>query len=109
LKEEERKAEEEKNKKAKESEKNGGGSAKGGDTPSGRPKHTDPLKKATGLPARKRSGSPGLSDASGTDTSRKKPKSKHTPTQPESRPMSPAVTSAVPVSPVERQIRYVLD
>ncbi|KAJ9273549.1 hypothetical protein DTO271D3_2612 [Paecilomyces variotii] len=98
LKEEERKAEEEKNKKAKESEKNGGGSAKGGDTPSGRPKHTDPLKKATGLPARKRPGSPGLSDASGTDTSRKKPKSKHAPTQPESRPMSPAATSAVPLN-----------
>ncbi|KAJ5385355.1 hypothetical protein N7517_003266 [Penicillium concentricum] len=62
-------------------------SSKGTNTPSGRPKHTDALKK----PSRKRLGSPNASDASGTDTSRKKVKSMHLPTsQPPSRPISPS-------------------
>ncbi|KAJ5772025.1 hypothetical protein N7520_002554 [Penicillium odoratum] len=87
LKEEERKAEEEKNQKE-----SAASSTKGATTPSGRPKHTDPLKKSTA--SRKRLGSPGASDASGTDTSRKKAKNKHssahqTP-QPTSRPISPS-------------------
>ncbi|KKZ61084.1 hypothetical protein EMCG_04280 [[Emmonsia] crescens] len=92
LKEEQEKLEEEriKKEKGKESDKNSGASTKGTNTPSGRPKHTDPLsKKATSRAARKRAGSPNLSEASGTDTSRKKPKSKHADAQPESRPMSP--------------------
>ncbi|KAJ5834260.1 hypothetical protein N7447_000286 [Penicillium robsamsonii] len=62
-------------------------SSKGTNTPSGRPKHTDALKK----PSRKRLGSPYASDASGTDTSRKKAKNMHLPTsQPPSRPISPS-------------------
>jgi transcription initiation factor TFIIF subunit alpha len=86
-KEEERKAEEEKNQKE-------SASSKGSNTPSGRPKHTDPLKKST--TSRKRLGSPNASDASGTDTSRKKAKNKHqtsqpTP-QPTSRPISPSAS-----------------
>lgn len=103
LKEEERKAEEERlrKEKGKESDKNSGASTKGTNTPSGRPKHTDPLKKTTGLAARKRPGSPNLSDASGTDTSRKKTKSKHASSQltpqPGSRPMSPAPSTSLPV------------
>ncbi|KAL2001696.1 hypothetical protein VTN02DRAFT_1388 [Thermoascus thermophilus] len=103
LKEEERKAEEERlrKEKGKESDKNSGASTKGTNTPSGRPKHTDPLKKTTGLAARKRPGSPNLSDASGTDTSRKKTKSKHASSQPTpqpgSRPMSPAPSTSLPV------------
>ncbi|KAJ5639874.1 Transcription Factor IIF Rap30/Rap74 interaction [Penicillium longicatenatum] len=90
LKEEERKAEEEKNQKESASS-----STKGATTPSGRPKHTDPLKKSTA--SRKRLGSPGGSDASGTDSSRKKVKNKHsahqTP-QPTSRPISPSGVQA---------------
>lgn len=85
-KEDERKAEEEKN------QKESAPSSKGTNTPSGRPKHTDPLKKSTA--SRKRPGSPNASDASGTDTSRKKVKNKHQtshPTsQPTSRPISPS-------------------
>ncbi|KAL2215257.1 hypothetical protein M432DRAFT_144826 [Thermoascus aurantiacus ATCC 26904] len=102
LREEERRAEEERlrKEKGKESDKNSGTSTKGSNTPSGRPKHTDPLKKTTG-PPRKRPGSPNLSDASGTDTSRKKAKSQHVSSQPTpqpgSRPMSPAPSSSVPV------------
>ncbi|OQD67134.1 hypothetical protein PENDEC_c044G01150 [Penicillium decumbens] len=89
-KEEERKAEEEKNQKELAS------SSKGSNTPSGRPKHTDPLKKSAA--SRKRLGSPNASDASGTDTSRKKAKNKHqssqpTP-QPTSRPISPSASQA---------------
>ena len=84
-KEEERKAEEEKN------QKESASSSKGSNTPSGRPKHTDALKKAA---SRKRLGSPNASDASGTDTSRKKAKNKHLsshpPSQPNSRPISPS-------------------
>ncbi|KAJ5910288.1 hypothetical protein N7504_004931 [Penicillium tannophilum] len=91
LKEEERKAEEEKKQKESASS-----STKGATTPSGRPKHTDPLKKATA--SRKRLGSPGGSDASGTDTSRKKVKNKHSSThqtpQPTSRPISPSGVQA---------------
>lgn len=71
-----------------------GASSKGTNTPSGRPKHTDPLKKAKSL---KRPGSPNLSESSGNESSRKKHKKKHhssasgssTPI-PGSRPMSPA-------------------
>lgn len=102
-KEEEKKVEEERKRKEKESGKvsdkapGSGASTKGNSTPSGRNKHSDPLKKAASAGATlKRPGSPNLSDASGTDTSRKKPKNnKHvsakgsTP-QPGSRPMSPA-------------------
>ncbi|KAL4757229.1 transcription factor IIF subunit TFG1 [Aspergillus foveolatus] len=90
-KEEERKLEEEKNKK------DSLASSKGNTTPSGRLKHTDPSKKTAMNVSRKRLGSPNLSDASGTDTSRKKGKNKHSPslssTQPGSRPMSPVATS----------------
>ncbi|CEJ61386.1 hypothetical protein PMG11_09921 [Penicillium brasilianum] len=83
--EEKRKAEEERVQR----EKDSATSTKGSNTPSGRPKHTDALKKpAPG--SRKRLGSPG-SDASGTDTSRKKAKNKH---QPTSRPMSPSAAHA---------------
>ena len=60
--------------KQKDKGKESGASTKGSSTPSGRPKHTDALKKATNAATRKRLGSPNLSDASGTDTSRKKPK-----------------------------------
>ncbi|KAJ5550726.1 hypothetical protein N7461_005424 [Penicillium sp. DV-2018c] len=78
--EERKKAEEEKNQKE--------AAAKGTLTPSGRPKHTDASKKAG---SRKRLGSPNASDASGTDTSRKKAKGMHlTGSQPPSRPMSPS-------------------
>ncbi|KAF7713546.1 Uncharacterized protein PECH_000564 [Penicillium ucsense] len=83
--EEKRKAEEEKAQKEK--EKDSATSTKGSNTPSGRPKHTDALKKPAA--SRKRLGSPG-SDASGTDTSRKKAKNKHQTSQPTSRPMSPS-------------------
>ncbi|KAL4959184.1 transcription factor IIF subunit TFG1 [Aspergillus stella-maris] len=90
-KDEERKTEEEKNKK------DSATSSKGNTTPSGRPKHSDPTKKLAVGVSRKRLGSPNVSDASGTDTSRKKGKNKHppsqNPTQPGSRPMSPAASS----------------
>ncbi|KAJ5534999.1 hypothetical protein N7527_001253 [Penicillium freii] len=82
--EERKKAEEEKNQKE-------ALSSKGTNTPSGRPKHTDPLKKAGAAGSRKRLGSPNASDASGTDTSRKKAKGMHLPaSQPPSRPISPS-------------------
>lgn len=72
-KEEDKKTDEEKAlAKEKEKEKESGASTKAS-TPSGRPKHTDALKKPSAI-GRKRIGSPNLSDASGTDTSRKKPK-----------------------------------
>ena len=75
-----------------------GASSKGTNTPSGRPKHSDPLKKAKSL---KRPGSPNLSESSGNESSRKKHKKKHAPSQPlgtstptpGSRPMSPAPSS----------------
>ncbi|PYH66513.1 transcription factor IIF subunit TFG1 [Aspergillus vadensis CBS 113365] len=96
--EEEGKAEEDKNKKE---------PSKGNLTPSGRSRHADPAKKGSAAAPRKRLGSP--SDASGTDTSRKKGKSKHpssqpTP-QPPSRPMSPSASS-LPVS--KKRVRNVL-
>ncbi|KAJ5774661.1 Transcription Factor IIF Rap30/Rap74 interaction [Penicillium paradoxum] len=82
-------AKEEERKKAEEEKNQREASSKGTNTPSGRPKHTDPLKKAPG--SRKRLGSPNASDASGTDTSRKKVKGMHLPTsQPPSRPISPS-------------------
>ncbi|KAM5463214.1 transcription factor IIF subunit tfg1 [Microsporum audouinii] len=92
--EEQKKLEEDPKRKENQSDKLSGTSTKGTNTPSGRPKHTDPLKRAQAA-ARKRPGSPNLSDASGTDTSRKKPKNKHLSTQlstsqPASRPISPA-------------------
>ncbi|KAL4936990.1 hypothetical protein BDV06DRAFT_82639 [Aspergillus oleicola] len=90
-KDEERKTEEEKNKK------DSATSSRGNTTPSGRPKHTDSSKKLAVGVSRKRLGSPSVSDASGTDTSRKKGKNKHpssqTSTQPGSRPMSPGASS----------------
>ncbi|GKZ26758.1 hypothetical protein AbraIFM66951_005633 [Aspergillus brasiliensis] len=97
--EEEGKAEEDKSKKE---------SSKGNLTPSGRSRHADPAKKGAAAASRKRLGSP--SDASGTDTSRKKGKSKHpssqpTP-QPPSRPMSPSASSSLPVS--KKRVRNVL-
>ncbi|KAL4880513.1 hypothetical protein BJY04DRAFT_191482 [Aspergillus karnatakaensis] len=89
--EEQRKAEEEKNKK------DSSTSTKGNTTPSGRPKHTDPSKKVTLAPSRKRLGSPNMSDASGTDSSRRKGKNKNPSSQasnqPASRPMSPVAMS----------------
>ncbi|OJJ45533.1 hypothetical protein ASPZODRAFT_120017 [Penicilliopsis zonata CBS 506.65] len=81
-KEEERKAEEEKNRK------DAATASKGSTTPSGRLKTTDPLKKA-----KKRVGSPSLSDASGTDTSRKQTKNRHLAPQVASRPMSPSAAN----------------
>lgn len=97
-----KKEEESKNKIKSESKLPSGASTKGTNTPSGRPKHTDPLKKAkNGL---KRSGSPNLSESSGNESSRKKIKKKHnaspesgrnTPA-PGSRPMSPAPSSSQP-------------
>lgn len=48
-----------------------GASSKGTNTPSGRPKHSDPLKKVNKL---KRPGSPNLSESSGNESSRKKMK-----------------------------------
>lgn len=101
-KEEEKKAEEERNRKETAS------SPKESVTPSGRPKHMDPLKKGAAVAPRKRPGSPNVSDASGTDTSRKKTKSKHpssqpTP-QPNSRPMSPTPSSSLQVSAIALSI-----
>ncbi|KAI1914914.1 transcription factor IIF subunit tfg1 [Ophidiomyces ophidiicola] len=71
--------------------------AKGSSTPSDRQKFTDPLKKGPAQQFRKRAGSPNASDASGTDTPRKKAKNKHIAqslsaqqSKPNSRPMSPA-------------------
>ncbi|KAG4423869.1 hypothetical protein IFR04_003014 [Cadophora malorum] len=71
-----------------------GASSKGTSTPSGRPKHSDPLKKVKSL---KRPGSPNLSESSGNESSRKKLKKKHQSSRasgtstpiPGSRPMSP--------------------
>ncbi|OJJ08969.1 hypothetical protein ASPVEDRAFT_156535 [Aspergillus versicolor CBS 583.65] len=94
-KEEERKVEEERNKK------DPATPSKGNTTPSGRPKHFDTSKKAAIGVSRKRLGSPNVSDASGTDTSRKngksKPSTSQSSTQPGSRPMTP-VTSSVPTN-----------
>lgn len=73
-----------------------GTSSRGTNTPSGRPKHSDPLKKNN-----KRPGSPNLSESSGNESSRKKLKKKHHSSQPTgtstpipgSRPLSPAPSS----------------
>lgn len=90
LNEQDKKKEEEAKAKAKEDSKLASGtSSKGTNTPSGRPKHTDPLKKKN----LKRPGSPNLSESSGNESSRKKMKKKH-PSQPS------AITSA----PGSRQI-----
>ncbi|KAG0650568.1 Transcription initiation factor IIF subunit alpha [Hyphodiscus hymeniophilus] len=79
-----------------------GASSKGTNTPSGRPKHSDPLKKHKNL---KRSGSPGLSESSGNESSRKKLKKRHASSQPTgtstpipgSRPMSPVPSASQPL------------
>jgi transcription initiation factor TFIIF subunit alpha len=93
-----RKDEEAKNKLKMESKVPSGASSKETNTPSGRPKHTDALKKnKNGL---KRSGSPNLSESSGNESSRKKqkknassrPSGTNTPV-PGSRPMSPIPSS----------------
>lgn len=77
-----------------------GASTKGTNTPSGRNKFSDPLKKAAGN--LKRPGSPNLSEASGTESARKKSKKQHNTAQatprtstpkPTSRPISPAPSS----------------
>ncbi|KAL4780486.1 hypothetical protein BJX76DRAFT_337885 [Aspergillus varians] len=102
-KEDERRTEEDKNKK------DSATSSKGNTTPSGRQKHTDPSKKVAIGVSRKRLGSPSVSDASGTDTSRKKGKNKYpgsqTSTQPGSRPMSP-VASSIPAN--KKRVRNTL-
>ena len=95
-----KKDEEAKNKAKMESKLPSGASTKGTNTPSGRPKHKDPLKKEKNL---KRPGSPNLSESSGNESSRKKQKNKHpsslhatrtsTPV-PGSRPMSPAPSTS---------------
>lgn len=100
LREEERKAEEDKNKK------DSAPSTRGNVTPSGRPKHTEPLKKGPGAASRKRLGSPNVSDASGTDTSRKKAKSKHPSSQPTPQPTSRALSPTVPSGQVSFYNRY---
>ncbi|KAF7118994.1 hypothetical protein CNMCM5793_008634 [Aspergillus hiratsukae] len=100
--EEERKAEEDKNKK------DSAPSTRGNVTPSGRPKHTEPLKKGPGAASRKRLGSPNVSDASGTDTSRKKAKSKHPSSQPTPQPTSRALSPTAPSGQVgKKRIRNV--
>ncbi|KAL3457638.1 hypothetical protein BJX64DRAFT_295830 [Aspergillus heterothallicus] len=102
-KDEDQKTEEEKNKKE------SAASSKGNTTPSGRPKHTDLSKKAAAGASRKRLGSPNVSDASGTDTSRKKGKNRHSPSQssaqPGPRPMSP-VSSSIPAG--KKRVRNIL-
>ncbi|KAM3068197.1 transcription factor IIF subunit tfg1 [Clarireedia jacksonii] len=79
--------------KAKGESKPSGTSSKGNNTPSGRPKHTDPLKKS-----KKRPASPNQSESSGNESSRKKHKKNRLPSSqptgtstplPGSRPMSP--------------------
>jgi len=78
-----------------------GTSSKGNSTPSGRPKHTDPLKSKT----LKRAGSPNLSESSGNESSRKKHKKKHqmsasqptgSTSQPGSRSLSPSPSQPLP-------------
>ncbi|KAE8145048.1 hypothetical protein BDV25DRAFT_78504 [Aspergillus avenaceus] len=92
-KDEERKTEDDKNKK------DTTVPSKGSGTPSGRAKQIDIMKKGTITAPRKRPGSPNASDASGTDTSRKKERSKHMSSQPvasNSRSMATAVSSSMP-------------
>lgn len=77
-----------------------GASTKGSNTPSGRNKHSDPLKKAASN--LKRPGSPNLSEASGAESARKKSKKKHASSQPTatstpkpaSRPLTPVPSAA---------------
>lgn len=74
LNEQDKKKEDEAKAKAKEDSKLASGtSSKGTNTPSGRPKHVDPLKKKN----LKRPGSPNLSESSGNESTRKKHKKKH--------------------------------
>ncbi|KAI9745501.1 MAG: hypothetical protein M1818_001035 [Claussenomyces sp. TS43310] len=105
-KEEDRKKDEEAKPKAKNANKaSSGSSSKGTNTPSGRPKHSDPLRKPNHL---KRPGSPNLSasETSGNESSRKKHKKKHissssqptgTSTPVLSRQMSPSSSSSQPL------------
>ncbi|KAI9845382.1 MAG: hypothetical protein M1838_001737 [Thelocarpon superellum] len=104
-KEEERKKAEEKTDKGKNKEGikvPSGASSKGNNTPAGRAKFTDSLKRSTA--SLKRPGSPDLSETSGTETTRKRPKKKHGSSQPtgtstpkgESGPHSPVPSSSAP-------------
>ncbi|TKA73054.1 hypothetical protein B0A49_07017 [Cryomyces minteri] len=106
-KEDERKKEEER--KEAEKSKSGdkipsGASSKGTNTPSGRSeKRSDPSKPKHSSTSLKRPGSPNLSEASGTESSRKKQKKKHpldrpsnSGSAPPSRAMSPEGTSKAP-------------
>jgi len=93
-----KKDEEAKNKAKAESKLPSGASSKGTNTPSGRSKHVDALKRSN-----KRSGSPNISESSGNESSRKKKKMKHSsrPTgkgtsTPGSRSMSPVPSSSAP-------------
>jgi len=105
-KEEDRKKDEEAKLKAKNASKApSGSSSKGTNTPSGKPKHSDPLRKSNNL---KRPGSPNLSasETSDNESSRKKHKKKHvgsssqptgTSTPVGSRTMSPAPSASQPL------------
>ena len=93
-----KKDEEAKNKAKTESKLPSGASSKGTNTPSGRSKHVDALKRSN-----KRSGSPNISESSGNESSRKKKKMKHSSrstgkgtSTPGSRSMSPAPSSSAP-------------
>lgn len=95
LKEEERKKEEEKKSdidKAGTSKPPSGASTKGNNTPLQRPGKTTDTSKKTNANKLKRPGSPNLSEASGTESARKKVKKQHNAAQtlqPSSRPTSP--------------------
>lgn len=95
MKEEERKKEEEKKAdidKAGASKPPSGASTKGNNTPSQRPGKTTDTSKKTNANKLKRPGSPNLSEASGTESTRKKVKKQHNAAQtlqPSSRPTSP--------------------
>lgn len=95
LKEDERKKEEEKKSdidKASASKPPSGASTKGNNTPSQRPGKAPDASKKTNANKLKRPGSPNLSEASGTESARKKVKKQHNvaqPLQPPSRPTSP--------------------
>ena len=81
-----------------------GASSKGTNTPSGRPKHFDPLKKNKSL---KRSGSPNLSESSGNESSRKKLKKKHASSQPTG--TSTPISGSRPISPAPSASQSALD
>lgn len=101
LKEDERKKEEEKKSdidKASASKPPSGASTKGNNTPSQRPGKAPDASKKTNANKLKRPGSPNLSEASGTESARKKVKKQHNVAQtlqPPSRPTSPTPQPAV--------------